>query len=258
MTVLEATGQEVERKTRSDKGVLRLNARDSLILTWIGEQYAIRIDHLQELLGRYRTERPISEGKTGALAVSTVYNLVRRWKAAKLVDSAFKEGGKPPYVWLTSAGYKEVGLSYKEGAPSLARIRHIRSVAKVRLRLEELYPDARWVSERELWQAVNRLSERERAKIDHVPDGELHLSDGRIVVIEVELAKKTKERIRAILQGLKHRYGMDHNQSIEVWYFVNAETETIVKDVAFNPQKDGNILFTRQQLSTKKLQGGYE
>ncbi len=38
-----------KRKSRSDKGQVRATERDLRVMTLIGEQYAISLDHLKEL-----------------------------------------------------------------------------------------------------------------------------------------------------------------------------------------------------------------
>jgi hypothetical protein len=44
------------RKPRCDRGQIQVTERDLWVLRWIGEQYAVRLDHLQELLGRKQGE----------------------------------------------------------------------------------------------------------------------------------------------------------------------------------------------------------
>ncbi len=49
--VLSAQGTR-QRQQRSDKGKVTITPRDEAVLCWIGEQYAVRLDQLQVLLGR--------------------------------------------------------------------------------------------------------------------------------------------------------------------------------------------------------------
>lgn len=255
---------EGRRKTRSDKGKARLTERDVKILTWMGEMYAIRLDYLQELLGKIRQPRPkaldpkTGEFKTGAVSQSTAYSAVKKWVDSHLVKTVRARGDRPTYVYLTAAGLREVGLLYRDTAPSLARIKHIDAGNKVRMRIEELHPDAIWTSERELLQRVNRLSEKERSRIDHVPDAELSMVDGRLIIIEIELSRKTREKTSSIMRGLKQRYNMEHNPQVEIWYFTNEETKPIIKEVAFNRNRDGLATFTEHQLKVRTLTGGYD
>ena len=41
---------KVKKKERSDKGIVRINDRDKVLLSWVAEQYAIRLDQLQVLI----------------------------------------------------------------------------------------------------------------------------------------------------------------------------------------------------------------
>ena len=50
------------RRPRNDKGQLRWTERDIQVQGWIGEQYAVRIDHLQHLLSR---QPPLTDGVGG-------------------------------------------------------------------------------------------------------------------------------------------------------------------------------------------------
>ncbi len=151
--VSPSEGQERKRAERSDKGKPKLTERDIKALTWTGEQYALRVDYLQEFLGRMRVERPkafdpaTGEYKTGAVSLSTANATIRKWEQLGLVKTQRIRGDRPSYVYLTATGYREVGLSYKDGAPGLARIKHIDSVNKVRLRLTEMkqFEGAVWV-----------------------------------------------------------------------------------------------------------------
>src|SRR5690242_8449928 len=86
------------RKVRQDKGVMRWTERDLEALPWIGEQYAIRMDQLQALLGRWATEPTRVPGQLG---IETVRKLVQRWKQAGLVESAVLVRNQPGWVWLT-------------------------------------------------------------------------------------------------------------------------------------------------------------
>ena len=49
-----ATGKPLKhpRKERRDKGIKLIKARDLVVLLWIAQQYAARLDHVQVLLSR--------------------------------------------------------------------------------------------------------------------------------------------------------------------------------------------------------------
>lgn len=272
----ETLAQTEKRKTRSDKGSFELNPRDVQVLTWIGHMYTVRFDTLRKLLSRgldeesrrrsyqYHLERAQEEGKEleipeeKLLAESSVYQILRRWKSADLVESAQIVGGEPIYIWLTQKGLDIVGLPFKVLAPSLSLIKHYHAVNKVRFRLEEVEPMGTWVSERELTRQINRLKEEERKKIDHIPDGEVLLPDGKRIVIEVELSQKAEQRIKHIMFKLRERYGMDFNKDTQIYYFVNDVTRTTIERIGLSEFiKAQKPYFTKEELRVLNLKGGY-
>lgn len=265
-----------ERKTRSDKGSFQLRPRDVQALTWVGQMYAVRFDVLRKILSRdldeerrqrtykHHLERAQEEGKEleipeeKLLAESSVYQILRRWKEAELIETAQIVGGEQIYIWLTQKGIETVGLPFRTISPSLSLIKHIHAVTKVRLRLEELHPNGTWVSERELTRRINRLNEQERKKIDHLPDGELDLPDNKKIVVEVELSQKTDQRIISIMLGLRKRYEMDFSKSTAIYYFVNDTTRATIERLGFTSLNTGQApYFTKDELRVLSLKGGY-
>src|SRR5258708_38736594 len=47
-----SAGRKWSRKERRDKGKKLIKRRDLIVLEWIAQQYAARLDHVRELLGR--------------------------------------------------------------------------------------------------------------------------------------------------------------------------------------------------------------
>ena len=259
-----------ERKTRSDKGTYKLTARDVQVLTWIGHMYTVRFDILKRLLSRqidwgqklrayaiFRQQgKDIEIPDTNLLADSSVYLVLGRWKNAGLVQTAQIVGGESIYIWLTQKGIDSVGLPYRFVVPSLGLIKHMHAVTKVRLRLEELHPLGTWTSERELIRSINKFDEQQRQRIDHVPDGELDLEDGKKLVIEVELSKKSEKRLFSILRNLKQRYSVERGDST-IYYFATDETAPPVEKIAYTSQDKGKPLLDESQLEILFLRGGY-
>jgi hypothetical protein len=179
-----------------------LTGQDGVGLPFVAEMYGLQLDQLAALLGL--TARP-----TGAL--------VRRWVGRGVASTAVLCPG-PPWVWLTRAGLRAVGVAYPAAPPALARLAHIRAVTAVRLALESVasYRDggARWRSERHL---RARLGGRVGAS-QHLPDAEVHWPDapatgpppawaGECWAIEAELSPKTVARTTAIMHELLDRTG---------------------------------------------------
>jgi len=200
-------------KQRSDKGFIRLTDRDLRTLRWIGEQYAVRLDILQRLLGR-DTQQATKE--PDIVTESTARRVIGRWKAEGLVESRKFFFGKPEWVWLSTAGLSQMNLVYRTWSPKVSTLDHFHSVNQVRLRIEKNYEESFvWRGEREL-----RRRYRDESGV-HVPDAEL-LHEAGVIGIEVELTQKSQNRLADITDRLAQQYE-------QVWYFVNQATEAAVR-----------------------------
>lgn len=163
-----------ERKTRADKGIVKITARDVEILTWIGEMYAVDFETLRKLLARSNPEKEI-------LDITGVYPVVKRWQKLDLVEVRKVLADRPNYVWLTAKGLRELGLPYPYVAPRLNTVNHLQQVNDVRLKLEEDGLIDGWESER------NYRHETTGKKI--YPDG-IAQRDGLDYGVEVQLVRK--------------------------------------------------------------------
>ena len=67
------------RKKRMDTNAIRLLPRDELALTWIGQQYAMRLDQIQELLAQH-ADHATTHGSR--ITESATRNVIARWKKA--------------------------------------------------------------------------------------------------------------------------------------------------------------------------------
>ena len=203
--------QSEERKRkrrRSDYGITKITERDLLVLRWVGEQYAVSIDHIGEILSRESESK--EKIKEEFLSPRAVRWVLTRWKKTGLVVCKKLLVEQPQWVWLTKKGLKEVGLSYGYQEPSVGKLIHHWHVNAVRLHVENKKGDkAQWVSERK----VNARIKKRKGK--HVVDAEV-LYDNATIATEVELQRKSKRRLKAILWNLKSEYDA-------VWYFA-AET----------------------------------
>jgi hypothetical protein len=178
-----------------------LIGQDSVGLQFVADMYGLQVDQVAALLGL--TSRP-----AGAL--------VRGWVSRGVASTGILSPG-PPWVWLTRAGLRAVGVRYPPAPPALARLAHIRAVTAVRLALESVasYRDggAHWRSERHL---RARLGGRVGAG-QHLPDAEVHWPDapagqppawaGECWAVEAELTPKTVARTTAIMRELLSRTG---------------------------------------------------
>jgi hypothetical protein len=104
-----------QRRERSDKGKVTITPRDAVVLKWIGEQYAVRLDQLQMLLG-HRAQAPTQAD--GLVSADTARRVITRWAKAGWVEHRRVFHRQPEWVWLTRAGMRLAGLEYFAGQPS--------------------------------------------------------------------------------------------------------------------------------------------
>lgn len=202
------------KRPRKDKGRRLLTARDRTVLAWTTEQYAVRLDQLQRLLGR-DAQRPLDTA--GQLSLSGARHVVARWEEGGYAESEkvfFKE---PSWVWPSRKGLQRLHLDYPYRRPAISQLPHYYWVNETRLYLEgPSYPDAvRWRSERDL------MPREARVGAIHYVDAEAEI--GEVVVgIEVELTPKKPADLRTIVEDLVARYE-------EVWYFTLAPSRVGVE-----------------------------
>ncbi len=204
------------RKARSDKGDVQINDRDIEALLWTGEQYAVRFDQLQNLLGRNPGRG--AKHKTW-ISLNAVRLVANRWSRAGLVQVRKITVEDPPWVWLSAQGLRQFHLPYKFYAPTLGSLKHLFAINEVRLQLESDCPEGHWESERAL-RAGRRLGKGER--FPHLPDAEFRL-ESRMIGIEVERSQKKPETLLSNLKELTTRYS-------EVWYYVTEKTHSGLLD----------------------------
>src|SRR5258708_27086882 len=158
------------RKPRSDRGP-RLTERDHKALSWIGQQYAVRLDQLQILLARLGEpgeygRKPKEEGR---LTQKRTMDLVRRWEQLGLVNYGWFLHGDPAWVWLSAEGLRVVRQQIGElrpFEPTPGGLSHLFSCNQARLLVEERHPDGVWRSERQL-----RAGRKPGERPPHLPDG---------------------------------------------------------------------------------------
>lgn len=171
-----------ESKARRSRGP-EFTERDTLALSWLGEQYGATLDVLGVLLGRLG-------GADGPLSKWGARNQVERWKRSGLVTTERVLGDM--WVTPTRKGLDRVGLNLGTWAIPATRVRHCHAVNIVRLWYEgtERAESAPWCSE--------RMTYRERGKGAswHIPDGVIRdprSPEGeaqRYIAVEVELTHK--------------------------------------------------------------------
>src|SRR5712692_6126842 len=150
----QATLSPAPRKQRSNAGSTLFTLRDQFALAWIGQQYAIRLDHLQRLLARYGGRGAAHEGW---ISESATRDVLSRWKRAGWACASIAQAVSPPWVWPTRTGLRRGRLPYAYRdmgkVDSGYEWENLYAINEVLLHLEEVEREVRcWVSERQLLQ----------------------------------------------------------------------------------------------------------
>ena len=108
-----------DRQRRHDAGMIQLTERDMWVLMWIGQQYTVRADQLQGLLGR---DPQGTVQVSGVLGKPTVERVIRRWRQAGWVEARQILAREPIWVWLTRSGLQQMGLPYRVWGADLPQL----------------------------------------------------------------------------------------------------------------------------------------
>jgi hypothetical protein len=171
----------LDRRAGRPPGDAVLRRRDLDVLAWVAEQYAVRLDQLEPLLGCSRT----------------VQRSVARMREAQLAETRRLLVGEPAWLLPTAAGLRACGSSFRVWQPRLGLMAHVAAVTEVRLHIREHAPGSIWVCERTM--------ARERRSDQHLPDA-LALLERQRVAVEVELTVKSRRRVTGILDELSARF----------------------------------------------------
>lgn len=224
-------------KAKKEAPKYTLTARDIQVLTYIAEMYSTRLDVIQRLLGVRAGKGSKEQSQQGILTENRTARIIAKWRAMGLVETRKIVGDEPPYTWCTSKGLRAVGLDYRETPPALATVKHYHQVNIVRLYVENRNPTATWQSERALRGEVESMDAKER-KGKHTPDGVLIFPSLHKFAIEIELTRKSNERLAIITTQLARDYE-------GVLYFVNDTTNSPVQEAV---KAHGNK-FTLREIS---------
>lgn len=122
-------------------GVRVFSERDLRLLRFVGEQTLLSLPQLAYLSGR---------------SARTARWLRTRWERAGLVEAQKFATSQPTVLWATGAGLKQAGLPYQPVRPDSVSAGRAMAAVEVRLVVEQEYPGARFVSQRELAQRCVR------------------------------------------------------------------------------------------------------
>ncbi len=120
------------------------------------------------------------------------------------------------------------GARYTELPPMmnipLSTYFHQLTIIEVYFKLMQKYPDANWISERNMKR--NKFIDG-IGKKGHIADGMLILPDQKKIPIEVELTQKGELRLNKILKGYATNFSIK-----EVWYYCSLQAINRVKALA--------------------------
>lgn len=229
-----AENEKKPRRQRRDTGARLLTRRDKRVLSWIAQQYAVRFDHVQQLLSQEpgHTSDRFAPGPAG-VSDSDVLQVITRWEQEPAWAGYRRFSVETPgWVWVTPLGLEMLhgqGLVPKYGRHTLreSTFEHLHALNSVRLDYERRHPQYRWVSERTLRKL---LGQREQGDdLAHLPDAQLWLDDHRAVAVEVELSPKSDEDYDQILDELVVSGVLlpDGTTFVyrTVWYFVSSAND---------------------------------
>ncbi len=218
------------RKERRDKGKKLIKQRDLVVLLWVAQQYAARLDHVRELLSR-TPGRGGKQVSPSGLTLSAVLQVVDRWVALGLVQYRRIYEGEPGWIWVTPYRLGLLQLAYARHAPAESTLLHLHNINRVRLELEHRHPEYQWVSERTLRAAQPRREEG--SGVPHLPDAQVW--QPRLIAVEVERSPKSPKELDGILTELLITGGSTPADDCPalystVWYFVTAHTRRAVEE----------------------------
>lgn len=173
-------------KTRTDKGSVKLNARDIQAIRWIIEQDEVSFPQLQILLTRLSTHTP----KPTLLDESSVYDQIARWKKGEWIvyRNPYRDPKKPGSVYATRKALSDFGysnLTYRvrelESLDHIFAINHVRLWLGLQMHKNGYGKTWKWHSERVL--------RAENPGIKNIPDARVEYGTA-VANVEVELSRK--------------------------------------------------------------------
>jgi hypothetical protein len=174
---------------------------DAALLRFVASMYSLQLDQLAALLA----DRGVPAGRAGSLA----REVVARLQAGGDAETGQLTLGEP-WVWATRKGLDACGLRTKLVKPRESGLRHTHAVTDVRLAVGRTSAYRRG---RASWRAGRSiLAGQFPARSGYVPDGEVHWPAGsgspwagEIWAVEVEVSRKSVNRIAVIMQEVLTR-----------------------------------------------------
>ena len=176
------------------------------MLSWIGRHGMVTADQVaQHFFAR--------DG--GAVGTRAAYRRLRKLEEERLVRRDVTFARWPAVIRVTGPGARVAEIDVDPARLVWAEVRHSLALVDLTEELLAQNPGAQLVTEREIRALRFReLAEKtRRTGFGRIPDGILHLKDGRTVAVEIDLTAKRQRDVERILLGYKQeRYD-------KVWWF---------------------------------------
>ncbi len=176
------------------------------MLSWIGRHGMVTADQVaQHFFSR--------DG--GTVGTRAAYRRLRKLEEERLVRRDVTFARWPAVIRVTGPGARVAEIAVDPARLVWAEVRHSLALVDLTEELLAANPGARLVTEREIRALRFReLAEKTRRPgFGRIPDGILHLADGRTVAVEIDLTAKRQRDVERILLGYKQeRYD-------KVWWF---------------------------------------
>ncbi len=221
----------------------QLNHRLDEFWPYVGQQYVLRFDQAQRVLGQLSPE-PHKLKQPGILSAERTRKLLRLWIDEGVLNYRAFYVGEKGIFWLTAKGYKYANLNLRYYEPTPSQLPHLFAVNEVRFVIAGRRLKDTWRSEREV-RAQQNIHLQGSEKPAHVVDAELISENGNVRAIEVELSIKSEKRLEEIMYDLaaNKRYNA-------IWYFAPENVyKTVSKAVLKLPSE------ARKRFAFYTLQG---
>jgi hypothetical protein len=206
----------------------QITPRLEALLRIVGQQGALRYDHVQRWLGRLSPE-PTRMKQEAMLSTERTRKVLRPWIDEGLFCYRTIFARQLPWLWLSSKGLKYSGLQLRIYEPSPANLAHLCAINDIRLLLADRRPKDIWRSEREVRAELYSITEEAKR---HMPDAELITEKG-IIALEIELTIKSQKRLHEILLDLSA-----NTRYYTIWYFAPDQVrQVLIEEIKKLPPK---------------------
>jgi len=216
------------------RGGPQVTDRDVAILTWIGRHGIVTAD---QVAAKFFAR---DEGAVGKWAA---YQRLGKLEDLHLIRRDVVFARWPAVLRLTGTGVRTARSDVAPAKLVHAEVRHSLALVDLTETLLRENPGSGIVTEREIRALRFReLAEHTRTPgFGRIPDGVLHMPDGRTIAIELDLTSKRQRDIERVITGYaQERYAA-------VWWFVRPSLAPRLRDVIQRNRADDMIAVREWQ-----------